>query len=133
MTTAIVLTGAQLSQLAMIARNALPNESCAFLLGDGNELKVSEVMPMDNSDRSAFSFTIASDDVLAAYRDAESRGLQVIGIFHSHPGKPVPSSTDRKFMGLNPVVWIIYSTTENRFGAFLMGDTVEHVRIDIRE
>jgi proteasome lid subunit RPN8/RPN11 len=71
--------------------------------------------------------------VLAAYRDAESRGLQVIGIFHSHPGKPVPSSTDRKFMGLNPVVWIIYSTTENRFGAFLMGDTVEHVRIDIRE
>jgi len=133
MTTAIVLTSAQLSQLARIAKHALPDESCAFLLGDGSELEVAEVMPMDNSDRSAFSFTIAPDDVLAAYRNAEIRGLQVIAIFHSHPGKPVPSSTDRKFMQLNPVVWVIYSTTENRFEAFQMGDTVEHVRIDIRE
>ncbi len=133
MTTAIVLTNAQLIQLASIAKSTLPNESCAFLLGDGNELEVAEVMPMNNSDRSAFSFTIAPDDVLAAYTNAESRGLQVIGIFHSHPGKPVPSSTDRKFMELNPVVWLIYSTTENRFEAFLIGDTLEHVQIDIRE
>jgi proteasome lid subunit RPN8/RPN11 len=133
MTTAIVLTNAQLVQLASIARNALPNESCAFLLGDGNELEVAEVMPMNNSERSAFSFTIAPDEVLKAYKSAESKGLQVMGIFHSHPGKPVPSSTDRKFMELNPVVWLIYSTTENRFQAHLLGDTLQNVRIEIRE
>lgn len=133
MTTAIVLTNAQLIQLASIAKSALPNESCAFLLGDGNELEVTEVMPMNNSDKSAFSFTIAPDDVWSAYRNAEGKGLQVIGIFHSHPGKPFPSSTDRKFMELNPVVWLIYSTTENRFEAHLLGDTLENVQIKFRE
>jgi proteasome lid subunit RPN8/RPN11 len=133
MTTAIVLTNAQMMQLADIAKSALPNESCAFLLGEGNGLEVAEVMPMNNSDKSPFSFTIAADDVLSAYRNAEGRGLQVIGIFHSHPGKPFPSSTDRKFMELNPVVWLIYSTTENRFEAHLLGDTLENVQIKIRE
>lgn len=133
MTTAIALTTAQLSQLASVAKSALPNESCAFLLGDGEARKVVEVMPMNNSDRSAFSFTVAPDEVLRAYRNAESKGLQVMGIFHSHPGKPFPSSTDRIFMDLNPVVWLIYSTTENTFEAYLMDDTVEHVQINIRE
>ena len=133
MTTAIVLTNAQLIQLANIAESALPYESCAFLLGEGNELEVAEVMPMNNSDRSAFSFTISADDVLAAYRNAESKGLQVIGIFHSHPGKPFPSSKDRKFMELNPVVWLIYSTTENRFEAHLLGNTPENIQIKIME
>jgi proteasome lid subunit RPN8/RPN11 len=133
MTTAIVLTNDQLTQLANIAKSALPNESCAFLLGDGNELEVTEVMPMNNSDKSAYSFTIAPDDVLAAYRNAESKGLQVMGIFHSHPGKPFPSSTDKKFMELNPIVWLIYSTTENRFEAHLLGNTPENIEIKIRE
>ncbi len=132
MTTAIVLTNDQLIQLASIAKSALPNESCAFLLGDGSELEVAEVMPMNNSDKSAFSFTIAPDDVLAAYRKAESKGLQVMGIFHSHPGKPFPSGTDRKFMELNPVVWLIYSTTENRFEAHLLGSTLEKIQIRIK-
>lgn len=133
MTTAIVLTNDQLTQLASIAKGALPNESCAFLLGDGIELEVTEVMPMHNSDKSAFSFTMAPDDVLAAYRHAESKGLQVMGIFHSHPGKPFPSGTDKKFMELNPVVWLIYSTTENRFEAHQLGNTVENIQIKVRE
>ena len=133
MTTAIVLTTAQLSQLASVAKSALPNESCAFLLGDGDLLNVAEIMPMNNSDNSAFSFTIAPDEVLNAYRKAESKGLQVMGIFHSHPGKPFPSSTDRIFMDLNPVVWLIYSTTENSFEAYLMDDTVKNVEISVRE
>ena len=41
---------------------------------------------------------------------AEEKGLDVVGIFHSHPKSlPSPSNTDIKFMKGNPIPWIIYS------------------------
>ncbi len=111
----ITLTAGQVERLASIAKGALPNESCAFLLGkDG---RVTEILPMRNVDESQVSFSIEPQEVLYAYDFAESKKLQVVGIFHSHPARPAPSGTDREFMEINPVVWLIYSTTEHRFKA----------------
>ena len=130
----ISLTAAQLAQLAGIAKKSLPNESCAFLLGKDveNESVVVEVMPMRNSVQSPISFSIEPEELLEAYGLAEKRGLQVIGIFHSHPGTASPSSTDKKFMEINPVVWLIYSTTDDQFNAFLSDDEVREVEIKIK-
>jgi proteasome lid subunit RPN8/RPN11 len=85
-----------------------------------------------NSDESPVTFRIESADLLHTYYLAESKGMQVIAIFHSHPTKPWPSSTDVKFMEINPVVWVIYSTTDDQLRAFIYDDDLVkevHIRI----
>src|SRR5215207_11622624 len=125
----ISLTAAQIRQLIGIAKDALPNESCAFLLGHND--KVVKILPMRNSDESPVTFSIEPAELLHAYNLAESKGMQVIAIFHSHPAKPWPSSTDIKFMEINPVVWVIYSTTESQLKAFVYDDDEFIKEIDI--
>lgn len=127
----ISLSATQIRKLEGIAKDSLPNESCAFLLGHND--KVKEILEVRNSDQSPLTFRIESEDLLRAYYLAESKGMQVIAIFHSHPTKPWPSSTDVKFMEINPVVWVIYSTTDGQLKAFIYDDDdlvkEVHVRI----
>ena len=125
----ISLTAGQIEQLASIAKDALPNESCAFLLGRDD--RVMEILPMRNADESAVTFSIEPQELLRAYDLAEGKKLQVIGIFHSHPARPAPSSTDRKFMEINPVVWLIYSITERKFKAYVYDSDVSEVAVKI--
>jgi proteasome lid subunit RPN8/RPN11 len=125
----ISLAAGQIEQLTSLAIGSLPNESCAFLLGKNDS--VVEILPMQNADESAMSFSIEPQEVLRAYDLAESKKLRVIGIFHSHPAGPAPSSTDRKFMEINPVVWLIYSTTEEEFKAFVYDSDVNEVAVKI--
>lgn len=125
----ISLAARQLEQLANVAKEALPTESCALLLGRND--RVVEILPMQNADASAVTFRIEPQELLRAYDLAESKKLQVIGIFHSHPARPAPSGTDRKFMEINPVVWLIYSTTEQRFKAYVYDSDIREVAIKI--
>ncbi|MEO9294943.1 MAG: M67 family metallopeptidase [Nitrososphaera sp.] len=120
-----------MDELEELARDSLPSESCAFLLGRSEgAVRVRDILPMRNADDSRISFSILPDELLAAYQEAERRGLDIVGIFHSHPSSPVPSGTDRRFMEINPVVWVIFSTTENSFGAWIFAaDSVQKVEI----
>jgi proteasome lid subunit RPN8/RPN11 len=116
----ISLTAEQIGDLIRIAKEALPNECCAFLLGNPNEDgNVVKILPVRNIDESPISFSIDPEEILNVYNLADSKGMQVTAIFHSHPAKATPSSTDVKFMQVNPVIWIIYSTTENQLKAFV--------------
>ena len=125
----ISLTTGQIQELASIAKDVLPNESCGLLLGENDA--VVEILPMRNVDESPLTFSIESTELVDAYNLAESKGLQVIAIFHSHPAQPSPSSTDIKFMEINPVVWLIYSTTEWRLKAYVYDEYVKEVTIKI--
>jgi [CysO sulfur-carrier protein]-S-L-cysteine hydrolase len=125
----ISLTAGQIEELVSIANDVLPNESCGLLLGENDA--VAEILPMRNVDESPLTFSIESTELVDAYNLAESKGLQVIAIFHSHPAQPSPSSTDIKFMEINPVVWLIYSTTEWRLKAYVYDEYVKEVTIKI--
>jgi proteasome lid subunit RPN8/RPN11 len=125
----ISLTAGHIEELVSIAKDVLPDESCALLLGENNA--VVEILPMRNVDESPVTFSIESTELVDAYNLAESKGLQVIAIFHSHPAQPSPSSTDIKFMEINPVVWLIYSTTEWRLKAYVYDEYVKEVTIKI--
>ena len=125
----ISLTTGQIQELVSIAKDVLPNESCGLLLGENDA--VAEILPMRNVDESPLTFSIESTELVDAYNLAESKGLQVIAIFHSHPAQPSPSSTDIKFMEINPVVWLIYSTTEWRLKAYVYDEYVKEVTIKI--
>jgi len=127
----IILASGQLGQLETLAKQSLPNESCAFLLG--KEATVTEILPMRNADQSMVSFSIEPTELLQAYDLAEKKMLQVIGIFHSHPARPSPSSTDRKFMEINPIIWLIYSTINGQFRAYVYDNDVREVAVKITE
>ncbi len=115
----ISLTAPQVQELIKLAKDVLPNECCALLLGKHTDSgKVAMILPLRNIDESPVSFSIDPAELLNAYNLAESKGMEVTAIFHSHPAKASPSSTDIKYMQINPVIWLIYSTTENEIKAF---------------
>jgi [CysO sulfur-carrier protein]-S-L-cysteine hydrolase len=132
-----ILTQFQLERLASLARDSLPNESCALLLGNNtnkeNEIQVKETLSMKNSDASPTTrFRIDSQELINGYLRAEKMGLNVVGIFHSHPAPPIPSSTDKIFMEINPVVWLIYSTLTNESRAYIFEqEKIQEVRLSV--
>jgi proteasome lid subunit RPN8/RPN11 len=56
---------------------------------------VSVIYPCTNADESARTYTVDSRDLLRAMRDAESRGEELVGVWHSHTHTDAyPSDTD---------------------------------------
>lgn len=101
------------------ASDRMPNESCAILLGRGDQ--VTRIFLADNAEESPVAFTIPAEQLLEAYRMAGTEGLDVVGIFHSHPNSQAyPSETDKRFMRINPVVWVIYSWTHGNLNGYVL-------------
>jgi proteasome lid subunit RPN8/RPN11 len=70
------------------ARAAYPDECCGAMLGaPGDPKVVSLALPLDNafSGPRASRYELRPEDLIEAERLARSRGLELIGIFHSHP------------------------------------------------
>ena len=122
-----------LHALEKLAVNTLPNESCAILLGKRSNIKpiVQYILPMNNSSHSSIEFNIDADDLYHAYENARLMNLDLIAIFHSHPSPPIPSAMDKIFMLINPVIWIIYSTSSHTFKAFISNndDQIQEINI----
>jgi [CysO sulfur-carrier protein]-S-L-cysteine hydrolase len=130
----LILTQIELNKLVYFANKSLPNESCALLLGNNNnenEIKVIDSLAMRNSDESPRSFRIESQELINGYLTAEKMNLNVVGIFHSHPAPPIPSSTDKIFMEINPVVWLIYSTLINQSRAYIFEQKIREVQLKV--
>lgn len=119
-----------LNRLREHAADCSPEEACALLLGtlDGPSCMILDAILTENADHSPVRFTVPDDQLIRSYRTAGERRLEVVGIFHSHPGSSaVPSETDKAYMRLNPVAWVIYSGSEKGFRAWTMGDAVVEV------
>jgi proteasome lid subunit RPN8/RPN11 len=71
------------------ARATYPNECCGAMLGslDGDAKSVSTAIPLENafSGEQAARYELRQEDLLRADAEARARGLDLIGIFHSHP------------------------------------------------
>lgn len=129
----ITISKKQIQQLIKHAKSCYPNESCALLFGTikDENYRVLDVFLTENIEKSKVNFTVSNEELLEAYKIAEEKKLDVIGIFHSHPdSEAVPSTTDRKFMHSNPVIWLIYSGITDSFNAFYLEKSVEDVKIN---
>ena len=78
---------------------AYPGEGCGFLLGlDGpDERRIHVALEIDNSagEDQLRRFRMTPKDFLQAQRLAAKEGLEVLGIFHSHPDhRATPSTHD---------------------------------------
>lgn len=136
MVSSILLNDDKLEFLTSLAKESLPLESCALLLGEINTQNLEEIIVIDviavkNSDSSPVSFSIDPDDLMEGYQLSESRNLQVVGIFHSHPAEPFPSSLDKRYMKINPVVWLIYSTITKEFRAYIFEHKLKEVGLRV--
>lgn len=76
-----------------------PHEACGLfggpMLGGEPTGVIGRVYPCANADESALTFTVEGRDYLAASRDVETRGEEIVGVWHSHThSDPYPSPTD---------------------------------------
>jgi proteasome lid subunit RPN8/RPN11 len=118
-----ILTESQKKILIEHTYKGFPNESCAILFGKLEDEKyvVNDLFLTKNIEASPEKFTISNDQLIKAYAKAEQLHQEVLAIFHSHPfSEAYPSSTDKKFMDLNPVVWLIFSVVARDFRAFVL-------------
>ena len=123
------LTKQQLNCLESEVNKAYPVEACALLFGMlvQEEATVKRVIATNNVLQSTTRFEICTKDFYEAFTKADKDGLVFLGFFHSHPASAVPSRVDLHFMRLwGDAIWLIFSTTENRFAAFHMRNNKVH-------
>ena len=70
------------------AEAKFPNECCGAMIGRvGDDKLVTQAVPMENAYEGAQGarYELRPEDLLAADKSARAAGLDLIGIFHSHP------------------------------------------------
>src|SRR3972149_1625537 len=82
------------------AREDYPREACGVLIGRQTETEVAIADVVHarnlNTERARDRFELDPQDLLRAGERALSLGLDVVGIWHTHPDHPArPSETDR--------------------------------------
>ena len=95
----LTIPSSVMAQLRAHLAAGYPNEACGVLIGQiaGNAYAVREFRPMRNvvADRPHDRYRFDDLEHLRVQRDAEGRGLEIIGIVHSHPDHPArPSDFD---------------------------------------
>lgn len=95
----LVLAERELRRLARWAGARHPRESCGCLLGsrEGGAVRVRRVTRGRNtSSRARDRYELDPRDLVRAEDGGRARGLEVVGVWHSHPDRPAePSEADR--------------------------------------
>lgn len=77
------------------AYDRLPEEACGLLAGNPRTGRAVRFYPCRNVAESSRIYTLDPGDHLRADRDAEARGIEILGVVHSHTHTdPYPSPTD---------------------------------------
>lgn len=79
-------------------RETYPNECCGFLLGSPGGGGVVEIARASNAREDSLTnrYLIPPVEFVRVQRDADARGLDILGFYHSHPDHPArPSAFDR--------------------------------------
>ncbi len=71
------------------AQSTYPNECCGAMLGkvDGDQKTVTVAVPLQNAFSGAQEarYELRQEDLLRADSEARRQGMDLVGIFHSHP------------------------------------------------
>ncbi len=98
-----------LDALRRQAEAAYPHECCGVLLGtradDAREVRKVVACRNARTDSSHNRYSIDPVELIRIQKDARASGLEIVGIYHSHPDHPAQwSATD-----LHDACWIGYS------------------------
>ena len=93
--------------IAEVVRH-LPEESCGLLAGCSGRVEL--VIPVENQLHSRTGFRMEPSQQVKAFQEIEIRGLNLVGIYHSHPTGPAgPSQTDLDEFAYPGTVYLIWS------------------------
>lgn len=107
------IPAAILTQIHTHGEQAYPEEGAGLLLGrdQGDGREVVAILPLTNAREPTARhnrYLIGPQDMLRGEQEAARRGLEVIGVFHSHPDHPDrPSEFDRQWA----LPWFSYLIT----------------------
>lgn len=114
----MITTESILDAIRRHGRTAYPEEGCGFLLGtvtDDGQNTVTTIRQAANrqSEHRTRRYQLTADDYRAADEAARSRGLDVVGVYHSHPDHPArPSETDLEKATFPGYSYVIVSVVE---------------------
>jgi proteasome lid subunit RPN8/RPN11 len=114
----VQLPASLLAQIHANGAAAYPEEGAGFLLGaaTGEQRRVEALLPLSNAREDSARhnrYLITAQDYLRGEQAAASRGMDVIGVFHSHPDHPNrPSEFDREWA----MPWFSYIITSVQQG-----------------
>jgi proteasome lid subunit RPN8/RPN11 len=109
----LLLSQEVLQKIHAHGEGAYPEEGAGLLLGreDAGKRQVVDILPLTNSreDEARHNrYLITAEDMLAGEKEAMRLGLDVVGVFHSHPDHPNrPSEFDRAWA----LPWYSYMIT----------------------
>lgn len=120
----LTITKNLIDKILTQSEEGYPYEICGFMLGKQNYTastrEVLEVVQVDNQnkERANDRFEIAPKDYIKVENYADKKGLEIVGIYHSHPDHPDrPSQTDRMF-ALEDMSYIIVSVNKGKAESF---------------
>jgi len=109
------------SELKAIEAHALsqyPQECCGLLKGKSakDAADVEKTVEADNVLGSPVAFEVNPEFIYRQYKQAEEEGVEIVGIYHSHPDVPARLSfRDLEIIKFWPgAAWLILSVTKNR-------------------
>ena len=103
----------------------VPLEACGLLAGEHN--RVANVIPVRNQEQSPVRFVMEPYEQLQAFDWIEANGLELLGIFHSHPTGPETVSPTDVAEAAYEVVHLIWSRLQGHWQA--RGFWIENGRI----
>ena len=120
MTECVLIARPLVEAMLQAARNAVPEECCGLLVGQGN--RVTRLVPAANvHDTPRRFFTLdpaAQFATLRALRAADGEE-EVLGHYHSHPNGPAePSPRDLAEAPDAQAIWIVIDPSSDELAAF---------------
>ncbi len=97
----VILSQALQTSIFQHLQGTYPNEGGGFLLGsmEGDTIRIRETIQIDNvfaEEEQYHRYAMTPQDWMRLEDEADSRGLTLVGYYHSHPDSPaIPSIYDR--------------------------------------
>jgi proteasome lid subunit RPN8/RPN11 len=112
--------------------DGFPLEACGLLAGVGN--RVNTVLPLSNAAKSPVRFRVEPQAQYNAFEWMDANGLELVGIFHSHPNGPNTVSVRDIAEATYEVVNIVWSQKRGIWeakGYWIAGERVTKVLLQV--
>jgi proteasome lid subunit RPN8/RPN11 len=116
----VTLPQAVIADMLAHARDEAPDECCGLLVGRRGA--VESAVRARNLEAGPTRYLIDPQDHFAAMKDARTRGMFVIGAYHSHPSSaPTPSASDiAEASGGSDFLYVIVSPATDGLTAYFL-------------
>lgn len=131
-TVALVIRESHWRSMLEHVQSCLPEEACGLLGGHASEVEV--VIPVENTEHSPVRYRMDPQEQVRSLLSLEGRGMELVGIYHSHPLGPAGfSATDFKDAAYPEAAYLVWSRSRGTWvcRAFRIGEGLGVVEITL--